>query len=136
MPISKKIVLKFPARLVEKPIVGKLIRDYNLEFSILRASVAPDEEGLLVLEIKGKRQDYKDGIEYLKKTGVEIQPLSKDVTRNEGRCTDCGACVISCPTDAFEVDPKTREVKFITEKCIACELCIKLCPPRAMELRF
>jgi ferredoxin len=136
MAISKKIVLKFPARLVEKPIVSRLIKDYDLEFSILRASVAPDEEGLLVLELRGERQNYKDGIDYLKKTGVEIQPLSKDVTRNENRCTDCGACIISCPTDAFEVDPRTKKVKFITEKCIACELCIKICPPRAMELHF
>ena len=136
MAISKKIVLKFPARLVEKPIVSRLIKDYNLEFSILRASIAPDEEGLLVLELKGERQDYKDGIAYLKRAGVEIQPLSKDVTRNEARCTDCGACVISCPTDAFEVDSKTRKVRFITDKCIACELCIKVCPPRAMELHF
>jgi len=136
MAISKKIVLKFPGSLVERPIVYRLIKDYDLEFSILKASIAPNEEGLLVLELKGERQNYKKGIEYLKSIGVEIQPLSQDVTRNESRCTDCGACVISCPTDAFEVDPKTREVKFISEKCIACELCIKICPPRAMELHF
>ena len=136
MAISRKIVLKFPSRLVERPIVYRLIKDFNLEFSILKASVVPNEEGLLVLQLKGERENYKRGIDYLTEAGVKIQPLSKDVTRNEARCTHCGACIISCPTDAFEVDPKTRKVRFITEKCIACGLCIKICPPRAMELHF
>ncbi|MBU4414418.1 MAG: 4Fe-4S binding protein, partial [Proteobacteria bacterium] len=65
-----------------------------------------------------------------------VQPLSKDIKRNEKKCTHCGACVPICPTEALVVDPKTRRVDFYSEKCIACELCINACPPRAMELHF
>jgi ferredoxin len=136
MAISKRIVLHFPRRMVDRPIVFRLIKDYNLEFNILKASVTPEEEGLMVIELKGKQEDYDKGIRYLLKTGVKIQSLSQDVIRNDERCTHCGACITICPTGAFELEPLTRRVNFYNEKCLACGLCIKACPPRAMELHF
>ena len=136
MAVSKRIVLRFPRRLVERSIVSRLVKDYNLDFNILKASVTPAEEGLMVLELSGKQEDYDKGIRYLTKAGVRIQSLSQDVMRNDERCTHCGACVVICPTGAFEVDPLTRRVKFYDEKCLACGVCIKACPPRAMELHF
>jgi ferredoxin len=134
--ISKRIVLHFPKRLVDRPIVSRLLRDFNLDFNILKAFVTPEEEGLLILELSGERNDYDKGIKYLSDAGVRVQALSQDVTRNDERCTHCGACITICPTGAFELDPTTRRVNFINEKCLACELCIKACPPRAMELHF
>jgi ferredoxin len=134
--VSKRIVLRFPRRLVDRPIVSRLVKDYNLDFNILKASVTPDEEGLMVMELSGKQDDYDNGIRYLAETGVKIQSLSQNVTRNEERCTYCGACITICPTGAFELDPVSRRVTFDNEKCLACELCIKACPPRAMELHF
>ena len=136
MVVSKRIVLYFPSRLVNQPIVYRLIKDYDLRFNILKASVIPDEEGLMVLELTGEQDNYDRGIKYLTKTGVKIQSLSQNVTRNEKRCTHCGSCITICPTNAFELDPLTRQVIFNDDKCIACELCIKTCPPRAMELHF
>ncbi len=136
MIVSKKIVLHFPSRLVDQPIIYRLIKEYDLSFNILKASVIPDEEGLLVLELSGEQSNYDRGIKYLTKTGVKIQSLSQNVLRNESRCTHCGACITICPTNAFELDKISRQVIFINEKCIACGLCIKACPPRAMELHF
>ncbi len=136
MAVSKKIVLRFPKRLVDRPIICRLVKDYNLEFNLLKASVTQEEEGLMVLELSGDRKEYDKGINFLIKTGVKIQSLSQDVTRNEERCTHCGACITICPAGAFELDRKTRRVKFHDEKCIACGLCITACPPRAMEVHF
>lgn len=136
MPVSKKLVLRFPKRLVNRSIVSQLVREYNLDFNILKASISPEEEGLLVLELSGKQEDYDKGIRYLTRTGVKIQSLSQDVTRNEERCTHCGACITICPTRAFELDHLTRRISFYNEKCVACGLCIKACPPRAMEVHF
>jgi len=136
MAVSKKIVLHFPQRITDRPIVCRLIKDYDLEFNILKASVSPDKEGLMVLELRGKQENYDKGIMYLTRAGVKIQSLSQDVIRNEERCTHCGACITICPANAFELDPKTRRVIFYNDRCLACGLCLKACPPRAMEVHF
>jgi len=136
MAISKRIVLRFPRNLVDQPIIYRLVRDYDLLFNILKASVTPKEEGLLVLELRGEQKNYEKGVKYLTEVGVEIQPLSRDVYRDEVGCTHCGACITICPTGAFALEPSTRRVNFLDEKCIACGLCIKACPPRAMEMRL
>jgi len=136
MATSRRLVLRFPRRLVDKPFVSHLVRDFGLDFNILKASVTPGEEGLLVMELTGEARNYEKGIQFLSEAGVEIQPLGQDVVRNDIRCTHCGACITICPTGAFSVDSKTRKVSFDNTKCAACELCIKACPPHAMELHF
>ncbi len=134
--ISKKIVLHFPKSLINEPIVYRLIKDFNLRYNILKAQILPDQEGLMVMDLYGREDDYKKGISYLKKAGVSTELLSRDIRRDEESCTHCGACVVICPTPALTVDRRTREVVFDSEKCIACELCIDPCPVRAMELHF
>lgn len=134
--VSKRIVLTFPHKLVDKPTVYKLVKDFDLVFNILQARITPKEEGLLVLELTGKKENYANGIKYLTELGVNIQPLSKDVTRDDSRCTHCGACVTVCPTEALHMDKKTMQVIFDADKCIACELCVKACPPRAMVVKL
>lgn len=134
--VSKRIVLHFPHRLVDQPIVYKLVKEYDLQFNILKASVTPQEEGLMVLELSGKRESFDKAVEYLQSCGVRIQSLSQDIIRNETKCTNCGVCVPICPTEALVVDPATRKVTFHNKKCIACELCVPICPPRAMEVHF
>lgn len=134
--VSKRIVLTFPHKLLDQPIVYKLVKDFDLVFNILQARITPKEEGLMVLELSGKKENYAGGIKYLTGLGVTIQPLSKDVTRNEESCTHCGACIAICPTEALHIDKKTMKVLFDSDKCIACELCVKACPPRAMVIKF
>jgi ferredoxin len=136
MTVTKRVVLRFPRRLVERPIIYRLVKDYDLEFNILRAAITPEQEGVMVIQLKGEQKEYDRGIEFLIKGGVKIQSLSQDVTRNDERCTHCGACVTVCPTGAFRVDPKTWMVIFDNKKCIACGLCIPACPPHAMEVHF
>lgn len=134
--ITRKMVLKFPPFLVDQPIICQLAKNYNLEFNILRAYVTPKEEGRLVLELKGENELFNEGLNFLIRSGVIVQPLSKDIYRNETRCTHCGACLAVCPSGALTIDRYTMMVNFANEKCIACERCIKACPLRAMELSF
>ncbi|WAC08473.1 MAG: 4Fe-4S binding protein [Thermodesulfobacteriota bacterium] len=77
-----------------------------------------------------------EGIQFLKNSGVAIQPLGKDIIRNENRCVHCGACLAVCASGALAIDRVARMVIFNNEKCIACELCIKACPPRALAVNF
>ena len=136
MDVSRRIVLHFPPRVTGQPVVYRLARDFRLRFNILKASVSPGQEGLLVMELSGKQENYDKGIQYLTEVGVEIQSLSQDVVRDEARCTHCGACITICPTGAFYLEPKTRKVLFDDSKCVVCGLCVKACPPRAMRVYF
>ena len=133
--MKNKLVLKFPESLLDKPILNSTIKKFNLDFNILHAEVKP--EGFLVLELSGSDENYKSAIKYLEGLGVNIQPLSKDITRDEDKCTNCSACIAHCPTQSlFIEDRKTMKVGFDPEKCIACEACIPVCPFKAMSLRI
>jgi len=134
--VTKRIVLKFPHKLLDKPIVYMLVKEFDLVFNILQAKITPKEEGLMVLEITGKKEKYAAGIKYLNELGVTVQPLSQDVRRDDKRCTHCGICVSICPTAALVSNKNTMMVDFDASKCIACELCVKACPPRAMIVKF
>ncbi len=134
--VTKRIVLRFPRRTVDRPIVYHLVKDYDLEFNILKASISPEQEGTLVLELRGNQAAYDKGVEFLSGRGVRIETLSQDIYRDDDRCTNCGACITVCPTHAFSVDPETRLVSFDNNKCVACGACITACPPRAMKVNF
>lgn len=136
MTTSKKVSLTFPHDQVDKPIVYHLIKDYNLSFNILKASITPEEEGKMLIEISGNEDDYRKGMDFLKKQGVVVDPEKKEVKWSKDKCTQCSACISICPVEAMTIDRKTMEVSFDEEKCIACELCVKPCPPRAFEVRL
>ena len=133
---KKRVVLHFSKSLVEKPIVYRLVKEFDLSFNILKAEVNPQEEGVVILEINGEDDNMVSGLRYLKEEGVRIQPLSKDVSMDRKKCVDCTVCVPLCPSQALVRDPETFEVKFIKEKCIACGICIHVCPYGAMAIKF
>ena len=133
---KKRMVLRFPPGLVNKPITYKLVKDYDLVLNILRARVMPNEQGMLVTELSGTKANLDKGIKYLLDSGVEIQPLARDIKWDKKKCTHCTACVPLCPTEAFVVDEKSRKISFDKKKCIACEVCVKACPYRAITIVF
>jgi len=133
---SRRIVLHFPSRLVGEPVISHLVKRCDLDFNILKASVTPREEGLMVLEITGSEDSCDSGLAYLAERGVAVQPLSEDVVRNERRCTHCGLCTQVCPSGVLVVDRRSMEVLFDSAKCVGCQMCVPACPTRAMEVRF
>ncbi len=129
--MEKKFVMHFPPILVDKPIISTIVKKYDLEFNILKAFVSPEEEGTLVIELKGKEENLNKAIEEVKNKGVSIQPIESDIKMVKEKCTDCSVCIGLCPTGALYMS-ENYEVKFEPEKCIACGLCIKGCPTKAI----
>ncbi len=134
--MRRKVVLHFPHEQVDKPIISKLVREYDIDFNILKAFITPREEGLMVLELSGEEENFYRGVRYLEELGITIQPLSQDIRRDEMRCTHCGVCTGICPSEALYLKRDSMEVGFDEEKCVACELCVRVCPPRAMQVHY
>jgi ferredoxin len=134
--ISRRVVLHFPSELIDQPIISNTVKKYNLEFNILKASIAPPEGGLLVVELQGGKKDVQGALDYLAELNIAIKNLSRDITRNDDSCVHCGVCVAICPSEALVTDHTDWHVEFIPDKCVACELCVKACPYAAMEVRL
>jgi len=132
---SRIIILRFPQTEVQKPIVCYLVKDFDLTFNILNATVLPRKEGVMVLELSGSRKSFKEGIQYLKDQGVSVQTASREIKRNKKKCTHCGTCIAVCPTAALSIERPEMRVRFDQKKCSICELCLPTCPVRAMEIR-
>ncbi len=132
---SRILILRFPQSEVQKPIVCYLARNYNLIFNILNATILPRKDGVMVLELSGSRKNFNDGIQYLKDQGVIVQNASREVKRDNDKCTHCGACTAVCPTGALSIKRPEMFVNFDESRCSVCELCVPACPPRAMKIR-
>lgn len=115
-------------------VVCYLAKDYDLLFNILGAKFSNKEDGIMVLEVTGTRENYKKGVRFLKDQGVRVSYAEQEIFRDEDKCTHCGACTAVCPTAALRIKRPEMEVIFDKDKCSMCELCILTCPTRAMGL--
>ena len=132
--MERKFVLHFPPTLIDKPIISELVRKYDLQFNILKAYITPEEEGNLVLALKGEEKNLDKAVNELEKIGVKVQFLKADIKMIEEKCIHCTVCIPLCPTSAIYYEKESLSVKFDPEKCIACGMCIKACPTKAMVL--
>ncbi len=127
-------VLKFPKEVIDQPIISNLVRKYDLEFNILKATILLQQEGVMVLEFIGHKANVKKGIAYLNGMGVTVKSMAGNIRRDDEKCYQCGACTGICPTGALSLHRPDMAVLFDEEKCTACGLCVSVCPARAMEV--
>jgi L-aspartate semialdehyde sulfurtransferase ferredoxin len=134
--MKKRVILRFKRNTIDKPIVYRLVKDYDLVFNILRANISPKAESMMVMEIEGEEANFTGGMEYLKEANIGIEPIEQDIDRDEERCVHCGLCTSVCATEALDINRETMRVNFDYEKCVACELCVRVCPVKAMHVSF
>ena len=133
---KKKLVLSFPERSVTKPITYKLVKEFDLEFNILRAEITPDVEGKMLIELKGADEKIAGAIEYLGSSGITVQEAARDILIDSQSCVDCGECTSVCITQALSLHEKTKKLQFKKDKCILCGLCLDCCPVRAIKVNM
>ncbi|MCB2181638.1 MAG: 4Fe-4S binding protein [Desulfobulbaceae bacterium] len=131
---SRIYVLRFPKETSDKPMICKLVKEYDVEFNILKATILPQCEGIMVIELIGHKKNVRASLDYLKGLGVVTEALSTIIRRDENRCFQCGACTGICPTHALYIERETMAVLFEPDKCTGCGLCVTTCPVRAMEV--
>lgn len=133
---SKVLSLRFPRSIVDQPIAVNLVKEFDLSFNILKATIYPRKEGFMVLELSGDRKNFRKGVRYLKNLGVKVESIGQDIRRDDEKCFQCGACTAVCPTSALYIRRPAMEVIFDRERCSACELCVSACPAGAMSVSF
>ncbi len=127
--LTKRILLVFPKTEVEQPIVNDLIRYYNLTVNILRASISPEEEGHMLVDILGTKEDLQKGLKFLRSLEISVNETNKGLQWDRDSCVQCSNCVTHCPTDALYIkDRATMKIDFREDLCIECLSCIKNCP--------
>ena len=134
--VRRKLVLSFPENIVTSPITYKLVKEFNLEFNILRAEITPDMEGKMLIELRGDKALIDDAVKYLTDTGISVQEAAKDIIISKNKCIDCGVCTSICITQALTLDSDSFKLKFNKDKCILCELCLDCCPVSAIKVHI
>lgn len=77
--MPKRIVqLIFPQKLIKEPVVYTMAMKCQVVPNIRRAKVT-ETVGEMVLELEGTAEALEQGIAYLKKAGVNVQPVVSDI---------------------------------------------------------
>ncbi|MEK6646894.1 MAG: NIL domain-containing protein [Candidatus Firestonebacteria bacterium] len=77
--MAKKIVkLTFSQNLIKEPVTFRMAKKYDIMPNIRRAKVT-DTIGEIVLELSGKEDNLKKGINFLVKSGVKVEPIEGDI---------------------------------------------------------
>lgn len=132
----KRLDLTFPPRQSLKPIIYHLVKDYDLVPNILRAQIHPAQEGRMVLEVTGSKENYAAGVAFLEEQGLTVSEAASDIVLDEALCVACGLCTAVCRPHALTLDPETQALVFDKDKCVYCEACVIACPRRAITLSF
>lgn len=131
--MKKRVTLTFPKRTVHMPVTYRLAKDFNVAANIIRAQVAPNQIGTLVVELLGDIDEIDAAIEWMRSQDINISLLGREILIDEDSCVDCGLCTGVCPTQALTLDPATFKLNFTRSRCIVCEQCIPTCPVHAIS---
>ncbi len=131
--MKKRVKLIFPKRSVHMPITYRLAKDFNIAANIIRAQVAPNQVGTLVVELSGDIDQLNDAVDWLEVHGIEVSGASGEIVVDEDLCVHCGLCTGVCPTRALTLDSETHRLTFSRSRCIVCEQCVPTCPVQAIS---
>ncbi len=118
------------------PVTYRLAKDFNVAANIIRAQVAPNQIGKLVVELSGDIDQLDEAIEWMRSQDISVSFASREITIDEDVCVDCGLCTGVCPTEALTLDPQSFRLTFTRSRCIVCEQCIPICPVQAISTNF
>jgi ferredoxin len=118
------------------PVTYRLAKDFNIAANIIRAQVAPNQVGKLVLELLGDIDVIEAALEWIRAQEIEVSLASREIVIDQDSCVDCGLCTGVCPTQALTLEPQTFHLTFKRSRCIVCEQCLPACPVQAISTNF
>ena len=130
-----RLLLYFPAEESGHSLTSHVVKHFDLDINILRASIDVNAEGFLLIDLKGPRERRKKAIEYLMENHVHVREVTASIQIDDKKCVNCGACTAVCKPDALSMS-ELWEIQFNNDKCIDCKMCVTACPARAIEAIF
>jgi L-aspartate semialdehyde sulfurtransferase ferredoxin len=134
--MKKRVNLTFPKRTISIPVTYRLARDFNIAASIIRAQLAPNQVGKMVLELSGDIDQLEAAVEWMRSQDIQVALDAREIMIDENLCVDCGLCTGVCPTGALSLQPDTFRLTFGRSRCIVCEQCIPACPVDAISIEL
>jgi len=131
--VKKRVTLTFPRRAIQMPVTYRLAKDFNVAANIIRAAVAPNQIGKLVLELSGDIDQLDAAIEWMRSQSISVSLALGEILIDEDTCVHCGLCTGVCPTEALTLNPETFRLTFTRSRCIVCEQCVPTCPVQAIS---
>lgn len=131
--MKKRVTLTFLQRSVHMPVTYRLAKEFNVAANIIRAQVAPNQVGKLVIELSGDIDQLEAAIDWMQSQNIDVSLASREILIDEAICVDCGLCTGVCPTQALTLNPDTFYLTFDRSRCIVCEQCIPACPVQAIS---
>lgn len=127
------MTLTFPKRSVQMPITYRLAKDFNVAANIIRAQVAPNQVGTLVVELSGDIDQLDAAMDWMRAHDITISLASREISIDEEICVHCGLCTGVCPTEALHLNRESFQLNFTRSRCVVCEQCIPTCPVQAIS---
>ena len=131
--MKKRVTITFPRTAIQIPITYRLAKDFNVAANIIRAQVAPNQIGKLVVELQGDIDQIDAAIEWMRVNDMNVASAVGEIAIDENSCVHCGLCTGVCPTQALILEPETFRLKFRRTHCIVCEQCVPTCPVGAIS---
>ncbi len=78
MMAKRQVMFTFPTELIREPLIFQLGIKFNLVPNIRRADVS-EAKGWVVLELEGDEKSIEDGIAWLAKKGVRVDPVNGNI---------------------------------------------------------
>lgn len=134
--MKKRVTLTFPRRAIQVPVTYRLAKDFNVAANIIRAQVAPNQVGKIVMELSGDIDQLDAALDWMESQQIDVSLANREILINEDSCVHCGLCTGVCPTQALSLDPHSFLLNFTRSRCIVCEQCVPTCPVQAISTNF
>lgn len=131
--MKKRVTLTFPRFAIQMPLTYLLAKDFNIATNIIRAQVAPNQVGKLVLELAGDIDELEASIDWMKSQNIIVSSATGEIIIDKESCVHCGLCTGVCPTESLTLHPQTHQLQFRSSSCVVCEQCIPTCPVQAIS---